>query len=62
MENNELEFLTVAQVSEKLQVHWQTVLNFIRRKELKALKIGNGYRIAKKDLVDFINSKSTKKD
>ena len=62
MEENEFEFLTVAQVSAKLQVHWQTVLNYIKSDQLNAIKIGNGYRIAKKDLLDFISRKSTKKD
>ena len=62
MEENDLEFLTVAQVSAKLQVHWQTVLNYIKSGRLNAVKIGNGYRIAKKDLLDFIDRNSTKKE
>ncbi len=61
MEENDLEFLTVAQVSAKLQVHWQTVLNYIKSGRLNAVKIGNGYRISKKDLLDFIDYHSTKK-
>lgn len=61
MKQDDLEFLTVVQVSAKLQVHWQTVLNYVRRKQLNAVRIGNGYRISKKDFADFISKRSTKK-
>lgn len=59
--NEEIEFLTVAQVSDKLQIHWQTTLNYIKSKKIRAIKIGNGYRISKSDLLDFINKQSTDK-
>lgn len=52
MNNNE--FLTVGQVAELLQVHWQTVLNYIKARKLKALKLGKGYRIPKQALDKFI--------
>lgn len=52
MNNNE--FLTVEQVAELLQVHWQTVLNYIKARKLKALKLGKGYRIPKKALDKFV--------
>lgn len=52
MNNNE--FLTVEQVAELLQVHWQTVLNYIKARKLKALKLGKGYRIPKQALDTFI--------
>jgi excisionase family DNA binding protein len=61
MEENNLEFFTVAEVSAKLQVHWQTVLNYIKDGRLNAIKIGNGYRISKQELLDFINRHSTKR-
>jgi len=54
-------YLTVAQVSEQLQIHWQTVLNYIKSGQLNAIKIGNGYRIGEKDLLDFIEKRSTKR-
>lgn len=53
MKNNS--FYTVEQVAELLQIHWQTVLNYIKAHRLKAVKLGKGYRIAKKDLEIFIN-------
>ena len=57
MENNS--FYTVEQVAELLQVHWQTVLNYIKNGKLKALKLGKGYRIPKKELDDFIRNNQT---
>ena len=57
MENNS--FYTVEQVAELLQVHWQTVLNYIKNGKLKALRLGKGYRITKDDLDKFIKSNKT---
>lgn len=51
-ENNQ--FLTVEQVAELLQVHWQTILNYIKSGKLKAIKLGKGYRIDQKELDIFI--------
>ena len=58
MKNND--FLTVEQVAKKLQVHWQTVLNYIKDGKLKALKLGKGYRISQEDLRRFIKTNQTK--
>ncbi|OGH39045.1 MAG: hypothetical protein A2905_00400 [Candidatus Levybacteria bacterium RIFCSPLOWO2_01_FULL_36_10] len=55
-ENNQ--FYTVEQVAELLQVHWQTILNYIKRGELEALKLGKGYRISKISLNIFISKHS----
>lgn len=57
MNNNE--FLTVEQVSDLLQLHWQTVLNYIKNGKLKAVKLGKGYRIGKFDLDNFIKENKT---
>jgi len=57
MENND--FLTVEQVSELLQVHWQTVLNYIKGGKLKAIRLGKGYRIQKEELDKFIKQNQT---
>lgn len=46
--------LTVEQVAAKLQVHWQTVLNYIKSSKLRAVKLGRGYRIDPKDLETFL--------
>jgi len=58
MENNE--FYTVEQVTELLKVHWQTVLNYIKRGKLKAIKLGKGYRISKEAFNEFIKENQTK--
>lgn len=57
------EFYTVEEVSERLQVHWQSVLNAIKRGELEAVKLGRGYRITEQAILDFIvlRTKGTKK-
>lgn len=56
----EKEYLTVSQVSKILQVHWQSVLNYIRRQDLTAIRIGRGYRIDRAELDRFISERSTK--
>lgn len=57
MNNNE--FLTVEQIAKLLQVHWQTVLNYIKAGKLKAIKLGKGYRIEKRELDIFIKTNQT---
>jgi excisionase family DNA binding protein len=58
----EKEYLTVEQVATTLQVHWQSVLNYIKRGELAAIRIGRGYRISRVALEKFIAERSTDKD
>jgi excisionase family DNA binding protein len=53
------EFLTVNQVAELLQVHWQSVLNYIKRGDLSAIKLGRGYRISRESLEKFIDERTT---
>lgn len=48
--------LTIKQTAKKLGVHWQTVRNYIDRKELKSHKIGKLIKIKEEDLEEFINS------
>ena len=57
MENNE--FLTVEQVAELLQVHWQTILNYIKSGKLKAIRLGKGYRIEKSEIDKFVQENRT---
>ncbi len=54
-------FLTVEEVAQKLQVHWQTILSYIKSGKLRAVKLGRGYRIDPEDLNDFIEKIKTKK-
>lgn len=57
MNNNK--FLTVRQVAELLQVHWQTILNYIKSDKMGAVKLGKGYRISKTSLDKFIKENRT---
>ena len=55
-------FYTVQEVADLLQVHWQSVLNYIKNGKLKALKLGKGYRISKESLDEFIANHTTKEN
>lgn len=54
-------YYTVGQVAELLQVHWQTILNYIKNGKLEAVKLGKGYRITKEALDKFTNQNSSAK-
>jgi len=54
-------FYTVEQVAKLLQVHWQTVLNYIKSGKLEAVKLGRGYRISQEALDRFIKQNTSKK-
>ena len=59
MTENNNEFLTVEQVAELLQVHWQTILNYIKSGKLRAIRLGKGYRIEKQDFDFFVKESKT---
>jgi excisionase family DNA binding protein len=54
-------FFTVEEVASKLQVHWQTILSYIKTGKLRAVKLGRGYRIDPQDLYTFVEGMKTKK-
>lgn len=58
MAENNNEFLTVEQVAKLLQLHWQTVLNYIKKGRLNAVKLGKGYRIPKEAVNKFVKENS----
>lgn len=59
MQNNN--FYTVEQVAEFLQVHWQTILNYIKNGKLRAVRLGKGYRISQVALDEFLSANATQK-
>lgn len=59
MEDEKQTIYTVKEVAEMLKVHFQTILAYIKDGKLKAMKIGKGYRISKKDLDDFLEKSKT---
>ena len=52
-----IEILTAQQVADILQLNIQTVWRYIRKGELKSIKINNTHRIDKKDLELFIQKR-----
>ncbi|KKP40544.1 MAG: hypothetical protein UR28_C0001G0054 [Candidatus Peregrinibacteria bacterium GW2011_GWF2_33_10] len=50
------EIMTPEQVADYLKLHPMTVLKMIKAKKIKAMRIGRVYRIAGKDLKEFLNS------
>lgn len=53
-------YYTVQEVADLLKLHWQSVLTYIKKEELEALRLGKGYRISQQSLDDFIAKRSTK--
>lgn len=53
------QFFTPQEVAKELQLNLLTIYRYIRRKKLLAIKFGRQYRIAKKDLDNFIKSNKT---
>jgi len=54
-------FYTVQEVADMLQIHWQSVLTYIKSDKLEAVKLGKGYRISENSLKKFIADHSTRK-
>lgn len=48
------EIFTVQQVANKLNMHVQTIREYIKRGDIKAKKIGRKYIITQEDLNNFI--------
>ena len=51
-------FYNPQKVADILDVSYQTVLNYIKSGKLKALSLGNGYRVKESDLEEFIEENS----
>lgn len=52
MENNEL--YTLDEVSERVKLARRTLYRYVRDGRLKAVKIGNQWRVSAADLADFM--------
>ena len=55
------EYLTVEQIAKELGLSEETVLRWIRRKELKAYKLGKTYRVKRQDYQEFLDQRYTGK-
>lgn len=54
------QYVTVKEAASLLKMHWQTVLNYIKRGELKAVQLNKGYRISH-DAIEQFALERTKK-
>jgi excisionase family DNA binding protein len=50
-------FLDVKQVAGILGLHWQTVLKYIKNGDIKAAKLGGGYRVREDWLEGYVEGK-----
>jgi excisionase family DNA binding protein len=53
------EYLTVEQIARELGMSEETVLRWIRKKQLKAYKFGRDYRVKREDYQEFLNLRYT---
>jgi len=52
--------LSLEEVAKKLGLHYNTIYNYVRSGELKAIKFKKVYRIEEQELEKFIKSKEFK--
>ena len=65
MQKTEQEYLTTQEAADILKVTPQTVMNMVRRGQLRGKKVGVGgisspWRIVKKDVVKYVESETEK--
>jgi excisionase family DNA binding protein len=56
-----VEYLKVEQIANELGLSTETVLRWIRKKELKAYKLGKNYRVRREDYQEFLDQRYTGK-
>ena len=54
-----IEYLTVEQIARELGVNEETVLRWIRKRLLKAYKLGRDYRVRREDYQEFLDERYT---
>ena len=53
------EYLTVERIARELDVSEETVLRWIRKRQLKAYKLGRDYRVKNEDYQEFLSQRYT---
>ena len=53
-------FLTIQEIAELLKVSDATVRNWIKHEELRAIKLEREFRVARKDLIAFLEERETR--
>ena len=56
----EFTLYTIEQISNSLKVTQRTIYNYIKNKDLKAVKIGKYWRVKHSDLEEFIDTGTNK--
>jgi excisionase family DNA binding protein len=62
MIQDEKEYYTVPEVKRILKVSTQTVLKYLKNRELKGFRLGNQWRVSKKGLENFIDRNSNERE
>ena len=62
MVKRQTEFYTVPEVKKILKVSTQTVLKYIKNRELKGFRMGNQWRVSKAGLEAFIDRHSNDRE
>ena len=57
-----MEWLTLQQIADELQLHIETVREWVRTKRLTAYRVGRDYRVKRADLDKFLEERRTKPD
>ena len=57
-----MEWLTLQQIADELQLHIETVREWVRTKRLTAYRVGRDYRVKRDDLNKFLAERRTKPD
>ena len=57
-----MEWLTLQQIADELQLHIETVREWVRTKRLTAYRVGRDYRVKRTDLNEFLEERRTKPD
>jgi len=55
-----VEFYSLDEVAEMLQIPKRTLYHWLDKKELKGYKVGRYWRISKEDLEEFLKDKANK--
>jgi len=48
--NNLPELITLKELTKYLRVHYTTILRYIKKGKIKAIKIGKSYRVSRKEV------------
>ncbi len=57
-----MEWLTLQQIADELQLHIETVREWVRTKRLTAYRVGRDYRVKRADLDKFLEKRRTTQD